>query len=137
MDLLSDPAILVEIRRAWRESEADDPAIRHEEGGYIVLNADLSYGVERWPRGERSRIVPPSLDIDNRYGGKEVVAAFHTHPNPPVDKAGREWEQGPGEGDRRWHARRKLRGIVVGGEFVYEIDADAKIKVIGRREDLL
>ena len=81
--------------------------------------------------------MPPSLDIHNRYEEKEAVAAFHTHPNPPVDEAGREWEQGPSEGDRRWHARRRLRGFVVGRVFVYEIDVNAEIKVIGRREDLL
>ena len=137
VDPLTAPAIRVEISRAWGESAADDPANRHEEGGYIVLNANLSYRVERWPRGERSRSFPPSLDINNRYQDKEVVAAFHTHPNPPVDEAGREWEQGPSESDRRWHLRRKIRGFVIGRVFIYEIDANARIKVLGRREDLL
>ncbi len=102
-----------------------------------MLNADHSYGVERWPRGERSSIAPPAMDANNRYRNREVVATFHTHPNPPLDEAGREWEQGPGEADRRWHARRTLRGFVVGRELFYKIDVDAKIKVIGRREDLL
>ena len=61
---------------------------RHEEGGYIVLNADGSFGVERWPRGEQSGIMPPPLGRDNRYKGREVVAAFHTHPNPAIDETG-------------------------------------------------
>src|SRR6202035_2536439 len=33
LDPLPDPAIIVEMNRAWRESEIDDPAHRHEEGG--------------------------------------------------------------------------------------------------------
>jgi hypothetical protein len=137
VDPLTDPAILFEISRAWRDSAADDPANRHEEGGYIVLKADRSFGVKRWPAGERSGIVPPSLDMNNRYDDKEVVAAFHTHPNPALDEAGREWDQGPSESDRRWHARRKLLGFVIGRVFVYKIGVNATIEVIGRREDVL
>src|SRR5688572_30379006 len=101
------------MSRAWHESRADDPLERHEEGGYIVLNADGSHAVERWPRGGQSGITPPSLNADGRYNGKLVVAAFHTHPNPGVDEAGRLWEQEPSRSDRRWHARRKLRGFVI------------------------
>ena len=88
MNPLTDRGVLIEISRAWRESQADDPAQRHEEGGYILLNADHSYEVRRWPRGERSSIAPPSLDVSNRHEEKEVVATFHTHPNPPVDEVG-------------------------------------------------
>jgi len=137
LDLLANPAIVAELSRAWRESHADDPIARHEEGGYIVRNPDLSYGVERWPRGGQSRIVPPSLDANTCYNGKAVVAAFHTHPNPPIDETGREWEQGPSESDRRWHKRRKLKGFVVSRTLVYQIDASANISVIGKRDEVL
>lgn len=137
MDLLTDPAVIAGINRAWRESQTDDPTHRHEEGGYIVLNSDLSYSVERWAQGGQSMIVPPALDANNCYNGKAVVAAFHTHPNPPVDEAEREWEQGPSESDRRWHGRRKLRGIVVGHMFVYEIAVNGSISVLGKRDEVL
>jgi hypothetical protein len=136
LDPLKHPAIVAEISRAWRESQADDPTDRHEEGGYVVLNPDLSYGVERWPRGGQSRITPPSLDANNCYNGKVVAAAFHTHPNPPMDENGREWEQGPSESDRRWHRRRKLRGLVVSRTLVYEIDLQAGISVVGTRNEV-
>jgi hypothetical protein len=103
----------------------------------VVLNPDLSYGVERWRRGGQFRIVPPSLDVNGCYNGRLVVAAFHTHPNPSIDETGREWEQGPSESDRRWHVRRKLRGYVVSRTVVYEIDVNAVVSVVGRRDEVL
>ena len=104
---------------------------------FMVLNQDRSHGVERWPRGGQYRITPPSLDDHNRYNGKAVVAAFHTHPNPPVDEAGRVWEQGPSASDRRWHRRRKLRGFVVSRMFVHEIDVERRVSVAGNRDEVL
>jgi hypothetical protein len=137
LDPLKNPAILAEMNRAWRESQADDPMHRHEEGGYIVLNADSSHGIERWTRGGQSQIMPPALDANNCYNGKVVVAAFHTHPNPARDETGQEWEQGPSESDRGWHGRRKLRGFVIGWMLVYEIGVNAAISVIGKRDEVL
>ena len=137
MNLLSDPAICAEISRAWRESPPDDPTGRHEEGGFIVRNPDRSHGVERWPRGGQSRIMPPSLDVNNCYNAKMVIATFHTHPNPPVDESGREWEQDTSTSDRRWHRRRNLRGFVVSRMFVYEIDVAGRVSLAGNRDEVL
>jgi hypothetical protein len=136
LNALIHPAVAMAIRRAWLDSHAAVPTSRHEEGGYIVQNSDGSYGVDRWPRGERSQIVPPPLDPDNRYNGRIVMAAFHTHPNPPVDESGSIWDQRPSESDRRWHVRRKLRGIVVSGEVVFEIDLDGTVSVLGKRLEM-
>jgi hypothetical protein len=137
LDLLKDQVVISAISDAWRNSLADEPDLRHEEGGYIVLNEDRSLSVERWSRGSQSRILPPSLDPNGGYNGKPVLAAFHTHPNPAVDEAGREWEQGPSASDRRWHGQMKLRGFVVGHLFVYEIDPAGSIIVAGKREEVL
>lgn len=137
MDPLADPVVKAEIVRAWRDSQADDPINRHEEGGYIVLNPDGTMAVERWPHGEQWRIVPPPLDTMNRYNGKMVVAAFHTHPNPPSDEDGREWDQAPSASDRRWHGRRRLPGFVISESLIYEIDVDARVSILGNREEVL
>lgn len=137
MDLLTDPFVRGEIRRAWRDSQSDDAVQRHEEGGYIVLNADRSWGVERWARGSHFRIAPPPMDARNCYNGRAVMGTFHTHPNPPVDETGVEWEQGPSESDRRWHRRRKVPGLVVSASLVYEIREDASVIVLGKREEVL
>lgn len=103
----------------------------------MVQDPDGSLAVERWARGERSRIVPPPLSPDNRYNGRVVIAAFHTHPNPSTDEAGREWEQGPSESDRRWHRRRSLPGFVVSRVLIYGIDAEGNISVVGKRDEVL
>jgi len=137
LDLLAEPAIIAEIKRAWLESQVDDAAKRHEEGGYITLGPDQSLAIERWLRGSQSRILPPPMDRKNCYNGRVVVATFHTHPNPPIDEDGQEWEQSPGESDRRWHARRGLRGFVVTRTFVYEIDAMATVTVVGKHNEVL
>ena len=137
MDLLADHAVRAEIRRAWQESTVDDPANRHEEGGYIVRNADGTYSVERWPRGEKSGIIPPPLKSGNHYMDREVIATFHTHPNPPIDEAGREWKEEPSERDQRWHARHRLRGYVIGHTSIYEIDTNGEFQAVGKREDVL
>lgn len=137
VDPLADPAVIAGMARAWDESQPDEAAGRHEEGGYIVLNPDHSCDIERWPRGDQCRIVPPPLDANNCYNGRTVVAAFHTHPNPPIDEMGREWEQCPSQSDRRWHERRRLRGFVISRTLVYEIAADARVSVVGRRDEVL
>ncbi len=137
MDPLTDPIVRSEMNRAWLDSVADDPTSRHEEGGYIVVNADGKFAVERWPRGERSRLTPPLPDVNNCYNGNVVVAAFHTHPNPSPDEQGRLWEQGPSESDRRWHMRQRLRGFVIGRTYVYEIDATGRVVNLGKREEAL
>ena len=136
-DPLLDPTVIAELKRAWLESDTFSESNRHEEGGYILSNSDLSFAVERWPRGKQSRISPPALDANDCYNGRVVVATFHTHPNPPTDEAGEEWEQGPSQSDRRWHAIRKLKGFVISRFHVYEIGPDGAIAVVGRHDEVL
>src|SRR5690349_21188632 len=136
-DPLDDATVRREIAMAWRDSEPDHPQLRHEEGGYIVVNFSGSYEVDRWPRGTGSTIVPPPLDANGCYNERVVVATFHTHPNPAVDELGREWDQAPSGSDRRWHHKRKLRGIVVSRDLVYEIAADAQVSVLGAFAEVL
>ena len=103
-----------------------------------MQNADGSFGVARWPRGESDRVTPPPLDSGgDRYNGLSVVAVFHTHPNPPMDEEGREWEQEPSASDRRWHGRRRLRGFVISQALVYDIGVNTGVTVIGRRDEVL
>jgi hypothetical protein len=137
VDLHKEPFLLAEFARTWQDSLSDKPSDRHEEGGFALHNTDGSVSVERWPRGERFRITPPPLDDDNCYNGKVVIAAFHTHPNPPVDELGRQWQQEPSVADRRWHGRRKLPGFVISRDFVFAIDANGSFRIIGKRDEVL
>ncbi len=139
MDALTDPAIRAAIRQAWEDSLPNSPQ-RHEEGGYIVQNADRSLEVLRWPRGDYNSSDPPLLDSNNCFLGKQVVAAFHTHPNPPGPQKGNQFViaiEEPSPDDVIWHEEHKLKGFVIGWNFVFEIAADGTVSVVGRREDVL
>src|ERR1051325_1152150 len=61
-----DPLESVEVRKAmrlaWEKLETDDPAERRVAGGYLARKADGTYGVLRWPDGDRSTITPPPLE---------------------------------------------------------------------------
>jgi hypothetical protein len=127
------------MKKAWDDSQANDPANRHEEGGYIVKNADGSFGVERWPRGAGASITPPARGADGKYNGKEVVGEFHTHPNPNVDENGRHWKEGPSPGDLTGIKAEHYPGdsYVVGHDNVYKVDKDGNDSKIGPKADNL
>jgi hypothetical protein len=116
VDALSDPAILAELARAWEDSLPHDHANRHEEGEYIVRNDDLSYGVVRFSRGGDVYIAPLPLDGNSCYEGREVVAMFHTHPNPPeeIDRLGvvNVYPQEPSDHDLELHDKWTRSGLV-------------------------
>ena len=144
---LHDPDVKQGMREAWNDSQAGDPANRHEEGGYIVREADGTYGVERWPRGSGASITPPPRAADGTYNGKEVVGEFHTHPNPPVDEAGRSWTQGGHDGDWNGIASENYPGdsyIISDGDIwavsstgVPNRDEHGNEVSLGSREDII
>jgi hypothetical protein len=92
-DLLNDPTVSQALEQAWTDSLSDDPARRHEEGGWIY--ADTTTGdlaIRRAPAGTRATV---DLDLPPIVAGSMVVATFHTHPNPSAEG----WEPGPSAGD--------------------------------------
>ena len=137
MNLKIETQILRELRRAWDDSLADNPTKRHEEGGYIVVGREGRQEIIRWPNGSTSRIRPPDIGADGCYNGLRVIAAFHTHPNPPVDEAGDEWDQEPSVSDLRWHARKGLPGLVISAAMVYDVFSDGTFAVVGTFKGVL
>jgi hypothetical protein len=93
-ELLSNPTVLQALDNAWEDSKPNDPAFRHEEGGWVYM--DLTTGqllVQRAPAGTRSSI---NLNHPPMIQGAEIVAKFHTHPNPTA----KGWNPGPSAADR-------------------------------------
>lgn len=93
--LMNAPIIIQALAQAWIDSQANDPAQRHEEGGWIYM--DLSSGdltVQRAARGQSA-----AIDLSNPplVPGLIVVGKFHTHPNPSAEG----WDPRPSPGDRR------------------------------------
>ena len=110
--VLSNTNVRHALQQAWMDSNPGTTG-GHEEGGFIVRDADGSLSVRRWQKGLQDTIqVPPHRDCV--FGGLEIVASFHTHPN-----TGDDYFQEPSETDKR--AVRDdpdLKGDEYVGEFV-------------------
>ena len=100
------------LQQAWIDSNPG-MAGGHEEGGFVIREADGSLSVRRWQKGLQDTIqVPPHRNC--LFDGLEIVASFHTHPN-----TGNDYLQEPSEADKR--AVRDdpdLKGDEYVGEFV-------------------
>jgi hypothetical protein len=93
-ELLHETGVQQALEQAWLDSRSDDPAWRHEEGGWIYLNPVTGQiTVRRAASGEQA-----SIDLSNPpiIPDSFVVGKFHTHPHPTADG----WEAGPSETDR-------------------------------------
>lgn len=92
-ELLATSEVQAALDQAWADSQADDAAARHEEGGWIYL--DLTTGqlaTQRAKRGARAGI---NLSAPPVVAGAVVVGKFHTHPNPKAEG----WKTGPSASD--------------------------------------
>lgn len=83
MIVLDDERVRELFLQAWQDAQPGT-ASAHEEGGFVLRDADGSLTVERWPRGMQNEIVVPPHP-DGRRGHWLIVATFHTHPNPGAD----------------------------------------------------
>ena len=137
LDLFTNPKIIAEINRAWRESRTDDQAGRHEEGGYIVLNPDRSAGVERWPRGEKFRITPrhwtPTIAIMEKWLSPRFI---HTRTRL-LTRMGRNGNKARANRIGAGTRVRNLPGFVISRMLVYDIDSTGNVSVVGRRDEVL
>jgi hypothetical protein len=92
-EIMAAPVVQAELDAAWADSLPNDPARRHEEGGWVYFSAtENRYQVRRAPGGGRAFLDlgdPPLL------ADYFVVATYHTHPNP----ASEGWSTGPSRAD--------------------------------------
>lgn len=113
-EIANDPKVKEALEKAWHDSCADNATTRHEEGGWILEGPGSNITIIPWASGNRSGInpgpTPPPPSPDGR-----VVGHYHTHPNPPTDENGDQWEQGPSNADGNFANNRNLPGIVVTG----------------------
>jgi hypothetical protein len=110
--VLSNTDVRQALQQAWTDSNQGLNG-GHEEGGFVVRDANGSLSVRRWQKGLQDTIqVPPHGNCV--FDGLEIVASFHTHPN-----TGSDYLQEPSETDKR--AVRDdpdLKGDEYIGEFV-------------------
>lgn len=102
-ELVSDPLVDAEIKKAWKESNPDAPDVKSgkpgstkkEQGGGIYWNRKTgALKVERVAAGTRdgNEGAPPGS------GDWEKVAEFHTHPN----KASEGYSSDPSPADKNY-----------------------------------
>lgn len=92
-ELLNHLMVQQALEQAWADSLPTDPAHRHEEGGWIYMDATTgAISVRRAPAGTQAALdlsAPPIIT------GSVVVATFHTHPSPSSEG----WYPGPSTTD--------------------------------------
>jgi hypothetical protein len=136
-DILENESVLVELKKAWIDSE---PAISggHEEGGFIIADDSGNLTVVHWEKGWQDEIVlPPHKNcfID----GKDIIASFHTHPN-----TGKGFQQEPSLTDIRavgddfdLKGEYYLGELVISEQNIYLIEPAGDFHVIGATKVIL
>lgn len=131
MSVLDDENVRSMLRQAWVDSRPGT-GHAHEEGGFVLRDADGCLSVERWVQGQRDCIVMPSHAGGVR-SGKRIVATFHTHPNPGPD-----YQQEPSLTDiRAVRHDPDLRHpeyegeLVISADAVYQIHPDGTVESLG------
>ena len=77
-ELRSHPVVVAAFAAAWADSFPDDPALRHEEGGYIYMNPTTgAVVIRRALPGRRNSL---NLSVPPVVAGAYLVATYHSHP---------------------------------------------------------
>ena len=120
-ELQSHAVVQAAFAAAWADSFPDDPALRHEEGGYIYFN--LAMGEVMVRRAQPGLL--DELDLSNppEINDYYVVATFHTHPNP----ASLGWMHDPSPSDYSTANRWGVPFFIISEENVYVIGPDRRV----------
>jgi len=108
------------LEDAWQDSQPEDPDERHEEGGWIYMNATTGeITTRRAPRGRQAAV---NLVWPPVVAGHVVVAKFHTHPNPSTEG----WMTGPSASDRVIDARHGVPDLIVADDGIHVSGPDVR-----------
>jgi hypothetical protein len=112
-EVQANPVVRAAFAVAWADSSPDDPALRHEEDGFIYFEPTTGdVAVRRVPPGQADEI---DLSYPPVVPGFVLVATYHTHPHPPD----RVWTAEPSPADRQLAAESGIPWFVIShvGEF--------------------
>ena len=111
-ELLSNVGVAKALNDAWADSQADDAANRHEEGGWIFMKVTTGeFTVARAQRGQQASI---DLSRPPHFDGV-LVGKFHTHPNPSSEG----WNPGPSAADEVVDERHGVPDLIRADDGVY------------------
>src|SRR5262249_45790695 len=106
---------------AWADSLADDPALRHEEGGWIY--SDGNTGQIQIRRAQPGGQAAVDLTHPPHLQGCVVVATYHTHPNPTAEG----WNPEPSDVDRRLAGESGVPWFIVSDMGIYVAGPDHRV----------
>jgi hypothetical protein len=119
-ELQSHPAVQHALEQAWEDSLPEDPARRHEEGGWIYMDTTSGeISIRRQTAGRQASIDlshPPLLP------GSVVVGKFHTHPNPSSEG----WAPGPSRRDLQVDALHGVPDLIRADDGVHVSGPDSR-----------
>jgi hypothetical protein len=119
-ELRSDSVVVAAIEQAWEDSLPDDPAVRHEEGGWIYMDTTTGgIATRRQSPGGQASI---NLSTPPIVLGSVVVGKFHTHPNPTAEG----WNGGPSAADVRLDALHGVPDIIRADDGFHLSGPDAR-----------
>ena len=125
-ELLQNSVVTAALESAWTESSPDDPELRHEEGGWIYIDARSGEIIVRRAEGGEQAAIdlrhPPVIK------GAFLIATFHTHPNPT--RYG--WEPGPSSGDTRSAWILGVPCIIRGDDGIYTTGPESRRGGLGK-----
>jgi hypothetical protein len=105
-ELIESPIVQQAIEAAWIDSKSNDPAARHEEGGWIYMN--VKTGQVFTARAPVGAIASIDLSTPIHYVDSVVVGTFHIHPHPSSEG----WVVGPSASDVAMEMSRGTPGII-------------------------
>lgn len=135
-EVSQNPAVVVELKQAWQDSEPNISG-GHEEGRFIIVDDFGILSVMRWERGTQNEIVLPPHE-NCFVNGRVIVASFHTHPNTGAD-----FQQEPSltdvcavRDDPDLKGESYLGEFVVSQENVYLREPSGQVNVIGKADEI-
>jgi hypothetical protein len=119
-ELEANPVVRDAIEAAWVDSLHDDPALRHEEGGWVYRDPTTNQTTVVRARPGRQA----AIDLNNppEIVGAVVVGKFHTHPNPTAEG----WDPGPSAGDTMVDAIHGVPDLIRADDGIYYSGPDRR-----------
>ena len=119
-ELQDNPTVRRALEEAWQDSLPNDPARRHEEGGWIYM--DMKTGEISVRRRAAGRQASIDLSRPPILSGFIVVGKFHTHPNPSAEG----WVPGPSRRDRQVDALHGVPDLILADDGVHSSGPDSR-----------
>ncbi len=112
-ELLQNRNVQQALCEAWENSLPEDPGLRHEEGGWILMNPWSREITVAWAEsGSHHEIdLTPPASLSRTI----LVGKFHTHPNPT--SAG--WEPRPSLADSMIDWQHGVPDLIVSDQGVF------------------